>query len=125
MTGIKTALILAASLLVTAGCGDTGSSGTAQLDPATLETTTYRVDGMHCGGCAAAIATKVGQVDGVAACKVDLESGTAVVEAAPASGQRIQDAIVLLGYTVEPIENAAPGSSAAPGDVPNEPEVSG
>ena len=52
MTGIRTALILAASLLVTAGCGDTGSSGTAQLDPATLETTTYRVDGMHCGGCA-------------------------------------------------------------------------
>ena len=121
MTGVKLALILAASALMITGCGASDSSDAdTGVSTAALETTTYRVDGMHCGGCAAAIATKVGQVDGVASCNVDLESGTAVVEAAPSSEQRVQDAIVLLGYTVNPIddqveestENAAPATTS-------------
>ncbi len=104
MPGVKAVLFLAASVLMTVSCGasESSDSGT-EVSTAALQTTTYRVGGMHCGGCAAAIATKVGQVDGVASCNVDLESGTAVVEAAPDSEQRIQDAIVLLGYTVNPV----------------------
>ena len=112
MTGVKLVLILAASVLMTTGCGASESSDVVtDVSTATLQTTTYRVDGMHCGGCAAAIATKVGQVDGVASCNVDLESGTAVVEAAPDSEQRVQDAIVLLGYTVNPIDDQTEAST--------------
>lgn len=112
MTGVKLVLILAASVLMTTGCGASESSDVGtDMSTVTLQTTTYRVDGMHCGGCAAAIATKVGQVDGVASCNVDLESGTAVVEAAPDSEQRVQDAIVLLGYTVNPIDDQTEAST--------------
>lgn len=100
----RTSSALAAILaIVLSGCSEVASP------PPTLQTTTYRVGGMHCEGCAAAIATKVGQVDGVASCNVDLEREIAVVEATPGSDQQVKDAIARLGYKVDPPETEVPG----------------
>ena len=100
MTRIPTIVVFILSIIAFAGCGSGVEPDAAA--PVSLETTTYRVEGMHCDGCANAIAKKVGDVEGVSVCTVDLESGIATVEAAPRSEASIQKAIARLGYKVEP-----------------------
>ena len=60
------------------------------------------VQGMHCNGCANAVATKASRVDGVASCEVSLDEATATVVAAPAAIEQVEAAISALGYTVTP-----------------------
>ena len=45
----------------------------------TDESTSYRVEGMTCGHCEAAVREEVGKVGGVDAIEVDLDSKTVVV----------------------------------------------
>ena len=70
--------------------------------PAATKTVVFEVQGMHCDGCANAIATKAGRVDGVVGCEVSLENGTATIETDPASIEDVEIAIASLGYTVTP-----------------------
>lgn len=70
--------------------------------PVATTTVVFEVQGMHCDGCANAIATKAGRVDGVVECDVSLEDGTATVEAEPDSIGDVEAAIASLGYTVSP-----------------------
>jgi len=42
-------------------------------------TTRYAVKGMTCGHCVSAVSTEVGQIDGVTAVDVDLETGAVTV----------------------------------------------
>jgi len=60
------------------------------------------VQGMHCDGCANAIATKASRVEGVASCEVSLDEATATVVAVPASIKEVESAISALGYTITP-----------------------
>ena len=80
---------------------------TREPDPATTasvatRTVVFEVQGMHCEGCATAIATKAGRVDGVSGCDVSLEEGTATIEVVPDSIDDVEIAIASLGYTVSP-----------------------
>ena len=60
------------------------------------------VQGMHCEGCANAIATKASRVEGVASCDVSLDDATATVVVAPAAIKEVESAISALGYTIKP-----------------------
>lgn len=94
-------VLLAVALSV--GCGEV--SDPAAATPATAsapETLVLGVQGMHCDGCATAISTKVGRVDGVQSCEVSLDEGTAAVVADPKSFEEVRDAIAGLGYTIVP-----------------------
>jgi copper chaperone CopZ len=51
------------------------------------ETLTYRVPGMHCGHCKAAVTEELSVVDGVETVEVDLDTKLVVVR-----GQRLEDA---------------------------------
>lgn len=70
--------------------------------PAATTTVVFEVQGMHCDGCANAIATKAGRVEGVSGCDVSFEKGTAIVEVDPDSVGDVEAAIASLGYTVNP-----------------------
>jgi copper chaperone len=65
------------------------------------ETLIYRVRGMHCGHCKAAVTEELSAVDGVEIVEVDLDAKLVVVR-----GQRLEDAklraaIDEAGYEVE------------------------
>lgn len=77
---------------------------------------TYKVSGMHCGGCAEAIVAEVGEVKGVREVRCTYESGQAsVVLADPASRAEAERAITKLGYAIEPVSRgAAPPAATAP-----------
>lgn len=95
----------------------------AACDPAAappLEVT-YKVSGMHCGGCAEAIVAEVGEVKGVREVRCTYESGQAsIVLADPASLAEAERAITKLGYAIEPV---APGA-APPAGAPAQPPAS-
>jgi copper ion binding protein len=44
-----------------------------------MTTSTYKVSGMTCGHCVAAVTTELERLDGVTAVAVDLDTGTATV----------------------------------------------
>ena len=71
--------ILALLVLALAACDD--ASGKASTSEADTQETTVRlaIEGMYCEGCVAAIEDTVQRIDGVTACEVSLESGTALV----------------------------------------------
>jgi copper chaperone CopZ len=96
-------LIPLALVSITAGCSREPAE-TVISTPAVTRTVVLEVRGMHCEGCAGAIETKAGRVDGVIACDVDLEAETATVEADPACIEEVQAVITSLGYTVTPAE---------------------
>lgn len=64
-----------------------------------MATTTYRIDGMTCGHCAASVTEEVSEVSGVEAVQVDHEAGTAVVTGA-ADEQAVRRAVEEAGYTL-------------------------
>ena len=105
MNPTKLLLILTLSTGCIFGCQNaTDPAETTQTAaPANAESFTYEIRGMHCDGCANAIATKAGRVDGVSGCDVSLENGTATVQVEPDAVGEVETAIASLGYTVKPL----------------------
>ncbi|WP_082717486.1 MULTISPECIES: heavy metal translocating P-type ATPase [Burkholderia] len=69
------------------------------LVPAPSVTTTLFVEGMHCGGCTARVEKALARVPGVTGATVDLDAGTATVDATPAvDAPRLIDALGAAGY---------------------------
>lgn len=64
--------------------------------------TVFTVEGMHCGGCAAAITAALEKVEGVVEASADHEKGlaTAVYDPRKAGVEELEAAIEKLGYTV-------------------------
>jgi copper chaperone CopZ len=74
----------------------------------------YRVEGMHCEGCVAAITGKVTKVAGVTTCEVSLDGQSATVRVDDGRiAPQVESAIRGLGYTVKPNDGAAPQQPAA------------
>ncbi len=63
-----------------------------------LETLTYRVPGMSCGHCRAAVAAELETVAGVAAVDVDLETKLVTVRGRELDDAALRAAIVEAGY---------------------------
>lgn len=73
----------------------------------------FRVEGMHCGGCAEAIVAELGETPGVRGAQCSFETKVAEVELMPTTDpERAAAAIRKLGYTVSPAPGAAPSSPA-------------
>lgn len=65
--------------------------------------TTYRVEGMTCGHCVAAVEEEVGALDGVTAAKADLETGQLVVDSGDEPDRNaVAAAVDEAGYTLAP-----------------------
>ena len=64
-----------------------------------MSTTTYLVEGMTCGHCAASVTEEISEVPGVESVVVDHASGTAVVVGAP-DPIAIKAAVEEAGYTL-------------------------
>ena len=65
------------------------------------ETSTYQVQGMHCGHCVASVTEEVGTIPGVSDVQVDLGSGELVITsdtAVPASA--VEAAVDAAGYSL-------------------------
>lgn len=91
------------SLSAAIGCARTDDQPSAETTTAiSTRTVVFDIEGMHCDGCANAISTKAGRVEGVVACEASFEDGTAVVEVAPDAVDDVQAAIASLGYTITP-----------------------
>jgi copper chaperone len=60
---------------------------------------TYRIEGMTCGHCKAAVEKEIGAVAGVASCTVDLATGTAVVHGEGFTDDAVSAAVDEAGYT--------------------------
>lgn len=94
---------LAASLVaLVAGCDGTGRDPAARVDGPTWRTS-FRVDGMHCGGCAEAIVAELKETPGVRSATCSFEAKRCEVELLPAAkADTAAAAIRKLGYTVAP-----------------------
>lgn len=85
---------------------------------ANATTVAYRVDGMHCGGCAAGIQEKLAGLNGVLACEVTYEGGTATVTMVDATvTPSVESTIAELGYEFAP----ADATEAAPAETSDTP----
>lgn len=65
------------------------------------ETVTYRVPGMHCGHCKAAVSEELCAVDGVEAVDVDLDTKLVVVRGQGLEDAKLRAAIDEAGYEAE------------------------
>jgi copper chaperone len=65
-----------------------------------LETRTYHVDGMTCDHCVLSVKDEVGDVAGVAAVDVELDSGTLTVSGVPLRDDAIKAAVEEAGYVL-------------------------
>jgi copper chaperone len=63
-------------------------------------TTTYTVSGMTCAHCVLSVREEVGDVDGVEAVEVDLESGRMAVAGAGVDDAAVRAAVDEAGYEV-------------------------
>lgn len=91
---------------------------------ANATTVSYRVDGMHCGGCAEGIQEKLAGLDGVLACEVTYEGGTATVTMVDGTvTPTVESTIAELGYEFAPA-TAAQDAPAAGGADPAAPAAS-
>ena len=64
--------------------------------------TTYTVNGMTCDHCVLSVREEVGEVDGVTAVDVDLDSGRMVVSGAGVDDAAVRAAVQEAGYEVVP-----------------------
>jgi copper chaperone CopZ len=95
---------LAGLALLVAGIGLASTAGAlAAEERAATVTSLFKVEGMTCGGCEAAVERKVKKLDGVAAVEASHEEGRARVTYDPkrVTPQRIVAAIEELGYSAE------------------------
>lgn len=65
-----------------------------------MDQTTYRVTGMTCAHCAAAVTTEVTSVPGVESVEVDVAAGTLVVRGDEVSDEEVRAAVDEAGYAV-------------------------
>ncbi len=65
------------------------------------ETITYRVPGMHCGHCEAAVREELSAVDGVEAVEIDLDAKLVVVRGQSLEDGKLRAAIDEAGYEAE------------------------
>ena len=65
------------------------------------DTVSYRVPGMHCGHCKAAVTDEVSAVEGVEAVDVDLETKLVVVHGDGLEDAKLRAAISEAGYEAE------------------------
>jgi copper ion binding protein len=63
---------------------------------------TYRVEGMSCEHCRAAVSSEVGRVAGVRTVAVDLDTKLVRVEGTDVDGEAVVAAIDEAGYDAEP-----------------------
>lgn len=77
-------------------------------DPAAVERTVFKIEGMHCDGCSAAIVGSLLRLEGVIEASADHEKGEAVAvyQRRKVSVEDIGQAIEKLGYTVTATETA-------------------
>jgi copper chaperone len=61
---------------------------------------TYRVVGMSCGHCRAAVTEEVGRLEGVSGVEVDLESGLVTVRGTAIDDASVASAVEEAGYEV-------------------------
>jgi copper chaperone len=66
-----------------------------------IDTSVYRVPGIHCGHCRAAIETEVGAVSGVEEVEVDLETKLVTVRGRDLDDASLRAAIDEAGYEAE------------------------
>ena len=99
-------------------CDDSSATATSVRD-ATVATYAVGIDGMHCDSCVKAITAKVVKVEGVRSCTVDLEGGSATIDAVPAAMPTVRTAIAKLGFTV--LDRDAAAASADGVDVESDP----
>lgn len=64
------------------------------------DTSTYRVQGMTCGHCRAAVLEEVGALPGVRQADVDLEAGTLTVQGDGVTEAAVREAVEEAGYEV-------------------------
>ncbi len=62
------------------------------------DTRTYKVPGIHCGRCAAAIKDEVSTVEGVDVVDVDLDSKVVTIRGESLSDEALREAIEEAGY---------------------------
>lgn len=66
-----------------------------------MTTTTYRVTGMTCGHCVAAVTEALRELDGVTDVAVDLDRGEAAVTSSePLAEDAVRDAVDEAGYAL-------------------------
>ena len=65
-----------------------------------MQTMTFDIQGMTCGGCLGSVQRALGQLDGVSRVGLSLKPGTAIVQAGPArvTPVQIESAIAGLGF---------------------------
>lgn len=98
--------VAAALAVAAAGCG---------AEPPAAVQVTYRVSGMHCGGCAEAIVAEVSEVEGVRSVRCTYESGSATVELSdPGARAEAERAITKLGYAIARQDPAPAAGAQAP-----------
>ena len=97
------------------------ASFVAAADPAK---TTLAIEGMTCGGCAAAVKLQLKRTDGVTAYDVSYESKRAEVTYDPArtTPQKIAESVAQTGYQVT-VAGAAATPTAVPSATPAMPAV--
>ena len=75
-----------------------------------MQTLSFDISGMTCGGCTGSVKRVLGKLDGVSHVEVSLTPGTATVQTDPSrvTAAQIQSAITSLGYeaTVRPPDAA-------------------
>jgi copper chaperone len=65
-----------------------------------MDQTTYRVTGMTCGHCAAAVTTEVSAVAGVESLEVDVDTGILLVRGDGVSDEEVRAAVDEAGYAL-------------------------
>lgn len=112
------ATLLAGTIAIIAACDRGGSTDdaaetTARPAPtpeqlAAATPISYRVEGMHCGGCAAGLEEKLAGLTGVVACEVSYENSRADIAVADGSiAPSVEAAIEELGYTFAAADESA------------------
>ncbi len=61
---------------------------------------TYKVDGMTCEHCVAAVSAEVGKLPGISAVEVDLADGELVVQGNDVRDEAVQGAVEAAGYSL-------------------------
>ena len=117
------ALAVLSLSLVLSGCADAETQSEASPDEAAAQSgiapkihnaasktvLEYRVDGLHCDGCAATLKSRLASLNGVLSCDVSFEDSHASVHVSdPAVASTVVAKVEELGYTIAP-QDRAPG----------------
>ena len=103
-------ILAAAAMVLVLGFVAWGARAVAADGDAQPITSTFKVEGMTCGGCEAGVKLKVKKLDGVDKVEASYKEGRAVVTYDPekVSPDLIIEAIEELGYTAELVAEGGP-----------------